>query len=79
MTNALYPAEKYTYRVLWSEDARRYVGVCSEFPTLSFQAATHAVALDGIIAWVREMLENIRRLGQVAPTPAAIKLIGGRE
>jgi len=30
--------DRYTYRVTWSEDDNEYVGLCSEFPSLSWLA-----------------------------------------
>lgn len=77
MTAPIYPAEKYTYRVLWSEDRQRYVGVCTEFSDLSYEAKTHVGALNGVIARVREELEIRRRSGGVIPDPIALRL-GGR-
>lgn len=32
--------DNYTYRVQWSEDDEEYVGLCAEFPSLSWLAAT---------------------------------------
>ena len=28
--------EKYTYRVIWSEEDQEFVGLCAEFPILSW-------------------------------------------
>lgn len=78
MTSPLYPAEKYTYRVLRSEDQRHYIGVCSEFPELSYAAATHDGALGGIISMVGAELEKRRVAGAAIPDPAVTRLVGGR-
>ena len=75
----LYSAEKYTYRVIWSEDDRQYVGVCSEFPSLSHLADAHGEALDGIIRLVRDVLADVARSGQEPPVPSAVRLAGGRK
>ena len=48
-TTPLYPAEKYTYRVLWSAEDQQYVGRCTEFPDLCDWATTHDAALAGIV------------------------------
>ena len=40
--------DKYTYRVTWSEDDSEYVGLCAEFPSLSWLAETPETALKGI-------------------------------
>jgi predicted RNase H-like HicB family nuclease len=37
--------DKYTYRVTWSEDDNEYVGLCAEFPSLSWLADTPEKAL----------------------------------
>ncbi len=75
----LYPAEKYTYRVLWSADDQQHVGVCSEFPDLRHQATTHNSALIGIVALVDRRLKDLRAQLKDPPTPWVSKLIGGRE
>lgn len=40
--------DRYTYRVTWSPDDQEYVGLCGEFPSLSWLAATPEAALKGI-------------------------------
>ncbi len=30
------PTDKYTYRVMWSEEDQEYIGLCAEFPSLSW-------------------------------------------
>jgi hypothetical protein len=76
-TTPLYPAEKYTYRVVWSEDDQRYVGVCTEFPSLRHLAGSHDEALVGIVAVVRGALNDMRQAKQDPPKPSAVQL-GGR-
>jgi hypothetical protein len=73
----LYPAEKYTYRVLWSEERQRYIGVCTEFPDLNYEAKAHALALNGVIARVRDELEILRKAGNVIPDPIGLHLARG--
>lgn len=50
--------DKYTYRVIWSEDDGEYVGLCSEFPSLSWLAKTSKDALKGI----RKIVENDKKI-----------------
>ena len=40
--------DKYTYRVTWSEDDNEYIGLCAEFPSLSWLENTPEKALKGI-------------------------------
>ena len=41
-------AESYTYRVIWSEEDEEYVGLCAEFPSLSWLDESLEEALHGI-------------------------------
>ena len=57
----LFAADKYTYRLLWSEDQARYVGVCSEFPNLRYEATGKNDALFGIQNRVAEEIAQLSR------------------
>lgn len=72
-TTPLYPAEKYTYRVVWSDDDQRYVGVCTEFPMLTHQATSHDEALVGIVTRVRAMLADMHKERKDPPIPLAAR------
>jgi hypothetical protein len=74
----LYAADKYTYRVLWSEEHQRYVGVCTEFPGLSCQAETPSAALAGISARVADELEGKWKAGEDPPVQIAIRRFKGQ-
>jgi hypothetical protein len=53
--------EGHTYRVTWSDDDQEYVGLCTEFPSLSHLDESQEAALNGIIdlvAWVVEDMKN---------------------
>ena len=58
--------DRYAYRVMWSEEDNEYVGLCVEFPSLSWLAETPELALRGIrkvvADVVRDMKENNERL-----------------
>ena len=43
------PNDRYTYRVTWSEEDNEYVGLCVEFPSLSWLAKTPEAALKHLI------------------------------
>ena len=53
--------DRYAYRVIWSADDQEYVGLCVEFPSLSWLAATPEAALKGIRKVVAESVERQRR------------------
>ena len=40
--------DHYTYRVTWSVEDGEHVGLCAEFPSLSWLAATPEEALAGV-------------------------------
>jgi predicted RNase H-like HicB family nuclease len=64
-----HPRDKYTYRVTWSDEDSAYVGLCTEFPSLSWLAATRDEALHGIEALVRDAVADMRRRGETLPEP----------
>ena len=72
----LFSADKYTYRLLWDEDKQRYLGVCSEFPDLKYEATITSDALAGIQNRIAEEIESLSRLKKVVPEPLAVRRFG---
>ncbi len=70
--------DKYTYRVTWSEDDAEYVGLCAEFPSLSWLAHTPEAALKGIRKLVNEVIADMLANGEPVPEPIAIKHFSGK-
>ncbi len=56
---------RYTYSVTWSEDDQEYVGLCAEFPSLSWLASNHDDALNGIRQVVAEVVADIETENRV--------------
>ncbi|CAK8721696.1 MAG: putative nuclease of the RNAse H fold, HicB family [Candidatus Electronema aureum] len=69
--------DHYTYRVTWSEDDNEYVGLCAEFPSLSWLAKTHEAALKGIRQAVAEVIQDMRENNELVPEPIAVKQFSG--
>ena len=46
--------EHYTYRVTWSAEDGEFVGLCAEFPLLSWLASSQEEAFSGIRKLVAE-------------------------
>ena len=46
--------DHFTYRVTWSEEDQEYVGLCAEFPSLSWLEKTPEKTLAGIRKLVSE-------------------------
>ncbi|MEO5812542.1 MAG: toxin-antitoxin system HicB family antitoxin [Rhodanobacter sp.] len=71
-------ADRYTYRVTWSQEDGEYVGLCAEFPSLSWLASSQARALSGITALLREVLADMHKTGEKIPDPISTKQYSGK-
>jgi predicted HicB family RNase H-like nuclease len=69
--------DRYTYRVTWSGEDEEYVGLCAEFPSLSWLAATPELALAGIRRTVRAAVDDMTSAGEPVPTPLSVKHYSG--
>ncbi len=69
--------DHYTYRVTWSPEDNEYVGLCTEFPSLSWLALTQQEALAGIRQVVIEVVDDMRASGEPIPEPLADKHYSG--
>jgi hypothetical protein len=61
--------DHFTYRVTWSAEDSEYVGMCVEFPALSWLA--------GIRNVVRDVVRDMQAAGEQIPTPLAEKHYSG--
>jgi predicted HicB family RNase H-like nuclease len=68
----------YTYRVTWSEDDQEFVGLCAEFPSLSWLESSPEEALKGIRKIVRSTLRDMRSNDEDAPEPISSKNYSGK-
>ena len=69
---------RYTYRVTWSDSNNEYVGLCTEFPSLSWLAKDPRQALRGIRKLVQDVIEDMRKEGEAVPEPIALKHYSGK-
>ena len=53
-------SDHYTYRVTWSAEDEEHLGLCVEFPSLSWLAPTLDEALAGIRELVSGCVEDMR-------------------
>ena len=70
--------DHYTYRVTWSEDDKEYVGLCAEFPSLSWLDKTPENALRGIRTVISDVVDDMRKAGENVPEPIASKNYSGK-
>ena len=71
-------SDKYTYRVLWSEEDEEFVGLCAEFPSLSWLAPTPEKALKGIRSVVRDCVADMRKNKEEIPLPLTARKFSGK-
>ncbi|MBN1515615.1 type II toxin-antitoxin system HicB family antitoxin [Candidatus Sumerlaeota bacterium] len=70
--------DKYTYRVTWSEDDGEYIGLCAEFPSLSWLAKRPETALRGIRKVVADVIDDMRANGESIPEPIVSRRYSGK-
>lgn len=70
--------DKYTYRVTWSEEDGEYVGLCAEFPSLSWLDSSSDKAFRGIRNVVAEVVADMHNQEEKVPEPLASKNYSGK-
>ena len=71
-------ADHYTYRITWSPEDGEHLGLCAEFPSLSWLAPTPTAALSGIQVLVGSVLADMQANGESPPEPLADRAYSGR-
>jgi predicted HicB family RNase H-like nuclease len=77
-TKAELKNDHYTYRVVWSEEDAQWVGLCAEFPSLSWLAATPEDALRGIRKTVADVVKDMKASGERVPEPICSRRYSGK-
>ena len=70
--------DRYTYRVTWSEEDNEHVGLCAEFPSLSWLEAEPEAALSGIRSLVRKVVADLKRNKESVPEPISTRPFSGK-
>ncbi len=70
--------DRYTYRVTWSEEDEEYLGLCAEFPSLSWLADTPEGTLHGIRQVVADIVMDLKVNNEVVPEPIAMRKYSGK-
>jgi predicted HicB family RNase H-like nuclease len=70
--------DKYTYRVMWSEEDQEFVGSCAEFPSLSWLASTAEKALRGIRSVVKDCIRDMAQNNEEIPAPISTRKFSGK-
>jgi len=61
--------DRYIYHVTWSEEDEEYVGLCAEFPSLSWLDETAEEVLTGIRQIVADVIADMQTTGEKVPDP----------
>ena len=70
--------DHYTYRVTWSEEDGQSVGLCAEFPSLSWLAPTPEKALRGIRKVVADVVSDMKANSEPVPEPLSSRRYSGK-
>ena len=68
----------YSYRVIWSAEDGEYVGLCAEFPSLSYLDESRIAALNGITDLVKDIVVDMDNNGEKVPIPISEKEYSGK-
>ncbi len=69
--------DRYTYRVVWSDEDHEFVGLCAEFPSLSWLADDRTKALEGIVRVVSKVLRDMETSREKPPDPLTAREYSG--
>ncbi len=70
--------DHYTYRVIWSEEDQEYVGLCTEFPSLSWLSGAQEDSLNGIRQLVAKAVVDMEANGEAVPEAFSRRRFSGR-
>ena len=69
--------DHYTYRITWSPEDEEHVGLCVEFPSLSWLASSPEKAFKGIRQLVADALDDMKKSKEPLPEPIADRHYSG--
>ena len=65
--------EHYSYRVTWSAEDQEFLGLCAEYPSLSYLDKDRHATLEGITNLVKNVVADMEANGEKIPEPIAEK------
>jgi predicted HicB family RNase H-like nuclease len=75
--NEVSQSDLYTYRVTWSEEDKEFIGLCAEFPSLSWLAETKEAAIKGITDIVSNVIIDMESNDETIPAPLSTRSYSG--
>ena len=70
--------DHYTYRITWSPEDGEFVGLCTEFPLLSWLEPEQDKAFLGIHNLIKECVEDMLSNGEIPPEPLSDRTYSGK-
>ena len=70
--------DRFTYRETWSDEDQEYVGLCAEFPSLSWLESSPEKSLQGIRKLVKDVVADLRRNKDPIPEPISTRPLSGK-
>jgi predicted HicB family RNase H-like nuclease len=70
--------QHYAYRVVWSAEDHEFVGLCAEFPSLSYLDEDRLKAIEGITNLVKDVVADMETEGEKIPVPISEKSYSGK-
>ena len=70
--------DHYTYRITWSPEDEEFVGLCAEFPSLSWLSDNQEEAFSGIRELVSDCVADMKSNGERVPEPMADRAYSGK-
>jgi predicted RNase H-like HicB family nuclease len=71
-------SQHYAYRVVYSQEDGAWVGLCTEFPSLSHLAATQVEAMQGIANLIAVVVDDMVASGEPLPEALSDRSYSGR-
>ncbi|MDD1416826.1 hypothetical protein MEN41_20035 [Dolichospermum sp. ST_con] len=57
----------YTYKITWSEEDQEFVGLCAEFPSMSYLDKDQNATLKGITDLIKDVVTDMESNGEIVP------------
>ena len=70
--------DHYTYRITWSPEDEEFVGLCAEFPSLSWLSDSQEGAFSGIRELVSDCVVDMKSNNERVPEPMADRAYSGK-
>ena len=70
--------DHYSYGVTWSVEDSEFVGLCAEYPSLSYLDEDRYAAIEGITNLVKDIVADLEANGEKVPEPIASRSYSGK-